>query len=257
MNAQVQGAGYERFWMRLGRMEVISDCTVPMPLSICISRMLGVPMVMHVSSSNGLGNTSRPYLPTAGRRSPKDLTAYQAGPPLRLLELDDPGRLEEGPREGPDLLLQANDQGERPSRVWTATSLQLKWPGHEGDTTQLIGPWQAARLLPHPDQMQKLHDDPYDRHGCGGRCCTYDSPNTQWTSRDCPQAVCPACFFRRTFEERCLLARPTAAIEAVIPAPVLSSDRFDVTRAENRHVAFGSGLYFCLERYFDPGNGRP
>ncbi len=111
--------------------------------------------------------------------------------------------------------------------------------GH-GTTTHLIGNGMLA-LLRNPDQSQRLRDDPSLIASAVVELLRYDG-TVQMTSR-------------RVREDLEIGGQRIPAGDEVImllgganhdPAQFPDPDRLDVTRRENRHVAFGHGIHFCV-----------
>jgi cytochrome P450 len=111
--------------------------------------------------------------------------------------------------------------------------------GHE-TTTNLIGNGLLA-LLRHPDQMQKLRDDPALAPGAVEEMLRYDNP---------AQIV-----YRSVTEEIELGGQRIGQgqlVNLIIgaanrdPAQFSDPDRFDITRHEGRQLGLGLGIHFCL-----------
>ena len=111
--------------------------------------------------------------------------------------------------------------------------------GH-GTTTHLISNGMLA-LLKHPDQLRILQEDPALVPFAVAELLRYDSP-VQLTSR----------LALEDFELQGKTIMGGQEVLACIgaanrdPAQFAEPDRLDVQRAENRHIAFGHGIHYCL-----------
>lgn len=112
--------------------------------------------------------------------------------------------------------------------------------GHE-TTVNLIANGVLA-LIQHPDQMQKLVDDPGLIHSAVEGMLRFNGPVETPT-------------IRFAFEE-VEVSGVTIPFGAIIMPSLLGANRdpeifpepnrFDITRDPNRHIAFGSGIHYCL-----------
>jgi cytochrome P450 len=137
-------------------------------------------------------------------------------------------------------LEQADTVGDRLSDLeLSANATLLLHAGHE-TTTHLIGNGLLA-LLRHPGQLHKLQNDPSLLPTAVEEFLRYDSP-VQFTYR-----VAAA-----DFELGNKAIRKGQIVHLMIaaanrdPAHFREPDCLDVTRAPNKHLAFGFGPHFCL-----------
>jgi pimeloyl-[acyl-carrier protein] synthase len=115
----------------------------------------------------------------------------------------------------------------------------LMTAGHETATNMLSN--GVLTLLRHPDQLERLRLDRSLIDSAAEEILRFESP-VQMTSR---RAVADAELAgRRVNAGRSLQLFLGAANRD--PARFPDPDRFDITRADNRHVAFGFGPHFCL-----------
>ena len=137
-------------------------------------------------------------------------------------------------------LIAAEDRGDVLDEDELLGNCMLLLAAGHGTTTHLIGNGMLA-LLRHPDQLARLRDDPSLAVSAVVEFLRYDGP-VQMTSR----------LATAEFE---LDGRHFAAGDNVImllgaanhdPAQFADPDQLDLTRAENRHVAFGHGIHYCL-----------
>lgn len=112
--------------------------------------------------------------------------------------------------------------------------------GHE-TTVNLIGNGLLA-LLQHPEQRQKLLDDPGLMPGAIEEMLRYNGPVETPT-------------LRFSFEDVAVNGVVIPQGEIVLPSLLAANrdpaiferpDEFDITREPNRHVAFGAGIHYCL-----------
>ena len=121
-----------------------------------------------------------------------------------------------------------------------STLLQLIVAGHD-TTTSLIGNGVVA-LMRHPDQLAVAKADPDDLGGLVEEIMRYDAP-------------VPHSTFRYASEDLEIAGVTIPAGGQVIISLAAANrdehhfaeaDRFDIKRGNNRHLAFGHGIHFCL-----------
>ena len=221
-----------------GRTEVIADLALPLPLTV-IARMVGVPeedarqfKKWSADFNTYVGGEASLPQSLAAYHNLQELTAYfQHLIPLRLRD----------PQEDLlTLLLQADENGERLTEGEVITNcLLLLAAGHE-NTTRIIGIGLLA-LLRCPEQMGWLRENPALIAPAVEEILRYDGP-VQWTLRVTREAFE---WRGHSFQKGQMVRLGLAAANrdsTQFPNP----DQLDITRAENRHVAFGNGPHFCL-----------
>jgi cytochrome P450 len=115
----------------------------------------------------------------------------------------------------------------------------LFFTGHQ-TTINLIGNGMFA-LLRHPQEMRRLRDDPDLLPAAVEELLRYDSP-VQRTGRMANSAVEIG---GKTIPKGAVVLAMLGAANRD-PAKFPDPGRLDLTRRENRHLAFGSGARFCL-----------
>jgi len=137
-------------------------------------------------------------------------------------------------------LIAAEEQGDRLSESeLLATCVLLFVAGHE-TTVNLIGNGLLA-LLRHPDALHALRDDASLIGGAVEELLRYDGP-VQRTGRI---ANAEAEIDGHKIAEGTLVLGLIGAANRD-PAQFPEPDRLDFRRADNRHLAFGWGIHFCL-----------
>ena len=137
-------------------------------------------------------------------------------------------------------MARAEEQGDRLNEAELfANAVLLLNAGHE-TTTNLIGNGAWA-LLRHRDQMLRLREDPSLAPTAIEELLRFDGP-VQFTSRLLKEDM--------TVGGKSLKAGQLALLLLGAanrdPAQFADPDRLDVSRADNKHVAFGLGPHFCL-----------
>jgi len=223
-----------------GHMDIIRDFAYPLP-AIVITEMLGVPAADRDQfkkwSEDIVAFTGGGGLALAGVADRSQLSLIEASEYFRKA-------LQERrcqPRE--DLisaLVTVEEQGDSLNEEeLLAMCVLLFVAGHE-TTMNLIGNGLLA-LLQNPGQMQKLRNDWSLIKSAVEEFLRFESPlqrQSRLASEDFEIAGRP---IRRG---QSVFAMAGAANRD--PAQFKDPDVLDVSRKENRHVAFGAGLHFCI-----------
>ena len=225
----------------VGRMDVIADLAYPLPL-IVICEMLGVPTenrdlfrrwsVDIARSLDAIALPTEPEVIERGTAARHALADYFRG----LIA-------ERRRRPKADLLsdlIAAEEQGDKLTEgELMATVLLLFVAGHE-TTVNLIGNGTLA-LLRHPVELRALRADPGLIGSAVEELLRYDGP-VQRTGR---MPNTDVALGGRTIPKGALVLGLIGAANRD-PAHFPDPDRLDVTRGDNRHLAFGWGIHFCL-----------
>ena len=137
-------------------------------------------------------------------------------------------------------LIAAEERGEVLSEEeLLATCILLLAAGNE-TTTNLIGNGMLA-LLRHHDQLEKLRTDPSLTEPAVEEFLRYDGP-VQGTGRVATEDIEVG---GKVIEEGQLAFCMLAAADRD-PAQFPNPDVLDTARQDNKHIAFGFGIHFCL-----------
>ena len=222
-------------------MDLIEDFAYPIPV-IVICELLGVPV------------EDRDHFRAWGLDMARSLDAVLFGPHSDVAERGAAARHALGDyfrdliaerRKAPrqDMLsglIAAEEAGERLTEAeMLATCILLLVAGHE-TTVNLIGNGTLA-LLRNPDQLRRLREDPSLIGTAVEELLRYDGP-VQRTARIPNEDV--------TIGGRIIpkgeLVMPFIGAADRDPAQFPDPERLDITRTDNRHIAFGWGIHFCL-----------
>jgi cytochrome P450 len=224
-----------------GGMDLIEEFAYPLPV-IVICEMLGVPVEDHERFKGWSLDLARGL--DSVMLGPDSEVAQRSGQARHALaeyfrELIAERRA--APRG--DLLsalIAAEEAGDRLSEnELLATCILLLVAGHE-TTVNLIGNGTMA-LLRHPDQLQRLRENPGLIGSAVEELLRYDGP-VQRTART-PTA--DVVIGGRTIA-RGEIVMPFIGAADRDPGQFPDPDRLDVARTDNRHIAFGWGIHFCL-----------
>jgi len=222
-------------------MDVIEDLAYPLPVTV-ICEMLGVPAadqdIFKTWSTDIARSLDAAILPA-------DSDAIPRGRDARLGLADYFRSLIATRRKDPkpDLLsalIAAEEEGNKLSEgELVSTCMLLLIAGHE-TTVNLIGNGLLA-LLQHPDQLRALRDDPELIQTGVEELLRFDGP-VQRTGRMTTAEV-------EIGDKR--IPRGSVVVSVIgaanrDPKQFADPDRLDVSRKDNRHIAFGFGIHFCL-----------
>jgi cytochrome P450 len=222
-------------------MDLIEQFAYPLPV-IVICEMLGVPVADHerfkgwgLDIARGLDAIMLPPDSPVAERSVlarRALADYFRG----LI-----AERRRSPRE--DMLtglIAAEEAGDKLTEdELLATCILLLVAGHE-TTVNLIGNGSLA-LLRHPDQRKRLQADPGLITTAVEELLRFDGP-VQRTARIPSEDV--------TFGGKTIgkgeMVMPFIGAADRDPAQFPDPDRLDIGRTDNRHIAFGWGIHFCI-----------
>jgi cytochrome P450 len=220
-----------------GEMDLIDDYAFPLPITV-IAELLGVPVedrnkFREWSDAAVSGNATQEYVEKILIPHMQAFTDY-----LRAMF--------EEKRKNPkdDLisaLVRAEEAGDKLSEdELLAMVFLLLIAGHE-TTVNLIGNGMLA-LLQHPDQLQKLKNDPSLIKPAIEELLRYDGPVETSTERFTREDV----VIGGTLIPKGEMVMVVIASADHDPERFPEPDALDVTRADNKHLAFGKGIHFCL-----------
>jgi cytochrome P450 len=221
-----------------GTLDVIGGYAMPLTLTV-ISEMLGVP----IESREEMREWAGVLVQAVDAKRDTAIYGPATAVTMQLVALFQ-GVLEKRraePRN--DLiseLLQAHEQGDRLSEqelIVTATTLLLA--GHE-TTVNLIGNGMLA-LLRHPNQLALLRAQPELTPSAIEEFLRYEAPS-QMASRVAPDEMEIG---GQTIQQGEILNLLLGSGNHD-PEAFDDPDGLDITRANNRHLAFGTGMHYCL-----------
>jgi cytochrome P450 len=215
-----------------GAVDLIRAFAQPLPVRV-IGELLGVPPATQDTFTSLV-------IPIFTSTDPDELRAAQTGLTALLQTIIAAKRS----APGDDLLsslVHHRDHGDRLSEhELLGTAFLLIVAGYD-TTVNLIGNGILA-LLQHPDQLRAVRADPTLLPAAVEEILRYESPLNTATIR--------------------FTAEPVTLGDTVIPAGELvliallganrderrfsDADRFDVTRRQHRHIAFGHGIHHCV-----------
>ncbi len=219
-----------------GHMNLIADYALPVPVRV-IAQLLGIPPEDEADVADWsqaiISPGSRNLNYSARKRKVRQFVAY-----LRQLF----AKRQADPQD--DLttaLVQAEEAGERLNEHELSSMVALLLvTGHE-TTVNLIGNGVLA-LLRHPDQLARLREEPTLWISAVEELLRFDGPvetsTTRWVRRDITLGDHT---LQRGDVVRVVLT--SANRDA---AQFAEPDRLDVARQNNKHLAFGMGIHYCL-----------
>jgi len=219
-----------------GKMDLIRDYALPLPSTI-IAEMLGVPAedrhrFHRWTNSMVISDTSKLSLLRA-------LPAVLAL--LRYVRKIVKKRRSEPRDDLASALVRAEEAGDQLSEdELVAMIVLLLIAGHE-TTVNLIGNGTLA-LLEHPEQMDQLRKNPAMIQSAVEEMLRYDGPLAMATERFASEDVSVSgVAIPRNALVFAVLGSANRD-EQQFPNP----DNLDLARADNKHVAFGLGIHYCL-----------
>ncbi len=220
-------------------MDVIADLAEPLP-AIVTAEMLGVPVNDHRKLKKWSANFAE-MLGNFQHNPDHARTMLQTVEEMTSYFRDAVEEQKRHPREGLiHSLLTAEVDGDRLSDEEIVANVIITMVGGQETTTNLIGNGMLT-LLRHPDQMQKLRADLSLIPSAIEEMLRFESPS-QHTARLAPQDC--------ELGGKCI--RQRQAVIAVMaaanrdPERFHDPDTFDITRQDNRHLAFGYAAHFCF-----------
>jgi cytochrome P450 len=221
-----------------GEMDLIADYAEPLPVAV-IAELLGVPE----SDRDPLRPWSQAIVRMYeyGRTPEVEAEAVQASIEFAAYMRELAAERKADPRD--DLvshLASMEDGGERLSAdEVVASAILLLNAGHEA-TVNGFGNGLVA-LFKHPDQLERLRNDPTLLDPGIEEMLRYDTPS-QLFERTAIEDVELGDQKIRAGEKIAVLLGGANRDPAVFAAP----DTFDVGRVNNPHLTFGAGIHFCL-----------
>jgi cytochrome P450 len=222
-----------------GEMDIMSDLANPLP-AIVTAEMLGVPTDDHnllkvwsEAFAEMLGN----FQHNPGRvphvlASVADMTEYFRAAVRREKDHPTDGLV--------NALATAEVDGDRLSEDDVVANIIVTMVGGQETTTNLIGNG-VLTLLRHPDELKRLRDDPALMPSAVEELLRYESPS-QHTARLAPADV--ELGGHAIKQGQAVIAVMAAANRD--PERFPDPDRLDLSRPDNRHVAFGWAGHFCF-----------
>lgn len=222
-----------------GSMDVIADLAYPLP-AIVTAEMLGVP----TSDYTQLIRWSADFAQVLGNfqhnpeRAPQVLRSLEEMISYFRSAIRDHHNY---PQDGLiNALITAEIDGDRLTEEEVIANLIVTMVGGQETTTNLIGNGLLS-LLRHPDQLEKLKAELSLVPSAVEELLRYESPSQQ-TARLAPDDV--ELGGKTILKRQAVIAVMGAANRD--PERFPDPDRLDITRQDNRHVAFAWASHFCF-----------
>ena len=222
-----------------GRLELVGDLAYPLPVTV-IAELLGVPIDDH-QQLRAWSSATLEFMTTPRPSRATLLCSQEAMLALREIFR----RLYIERRQHPDdslvsALLAVEEEGDRLSEEeLLSTCVTLLVAGHE-TTTSLISS-TVYLLLKHPDQLQKLRENPALIESAVEESLRYEG-SFQRSRRVATEDVILG---GQQIRKGQLVLQFLGAANRD-PAHFPDPDRFDIERQPNRHLSFGFGVHICL-----------
>src|SRR5438552_5303361 len=222
-----------------GEMDIIADLAYPLP-AIVTAELLGVPS----SDWNQLTAWSSDFAQVLGNFQHNPDHASNALHSLEEMIVYFRAAISEQrehPREGLiRALLTAEIDGDRLSEEELIANTIVTMVGGQETTTNLIGNG-ILTLLRHPEELERLRHDLSLVPSAVEELLRFESPS-QHTARLAPEDVMLG--GKQIRKRQAVIAVMGAANRD--PERFPDPDRLDITRQDNRHVAFGWAAHFCF-----------
>jgi len=218
--------------------DVIEDYAAPLP-TIVIAEMLGVDPAHQADFKRWSDTLAHSFNPVRTPEQQAKLEWGQSSLIAYFKEAVDARRVQRG-TDLVSALVAAEEEGDHLSEREVIVTCNLLLAAGNITTTDLMGNGILA-LLRHPDQLQKLRDNPDLARNAVEEMLRYDPPVVQaGRITTAPCTIGGAALDKGETITCSLLA--AGHDPAVHPDP----DRFDIERVDPRHLSFGGGLHFCL-----------
>jgi cytochrome P450 len=222
-----------------GTLDVMADFAIPLPATV-LAEIYGAP----VADRLRIRRWAEALLSFQGVNKPGIETLERAQTALVEIRAYLAALIAERRREPrEDLLSQlvaAESEGDRLTEAeLISTSVTLLVAGHE-TTTSLIGS-AIYTLLHHPDQWRLVQDDPGLLRSALEEVLRYESP----VSRQPRLMKADAELSGKAIRKGQMVFQMLNAANRD-PAHFTDPERFDILRQDNRHIAFGFGIHFCV-----------
>jgi len=225
--------------LRRGRMDLVHGYALPIPMTI-IAEMLGVP----ARDRNKFHRWSKVVV-SATSLKPSIRSLFKTIPAIwrfmRYIRKLVAARRDQPRDDLTTALVQAHTTGQNMDDDELMSMIFLLIiAGHE-TTVNLIASGMLA-LLEHPDQLEKLRDNPFLIKPAIEELLRFTSPVETGTER----------YAREDVEVSGVAIRQGEMVMAAIASAnrderqFAGPDTLDITRDPNRHLAFGQGIHFCL-----------
>jgi cytochrome P450 len=221
-----------------GRMDVIPDFAEPLP-SIVTAEMLGLPVADH----RQLKSWSQDFAEVLGnfQHNPDRVSKLVKTTEAMTEYFRSAMRRESLPPNGlVNSLMEAEIAGDRLTEDEVIANSIITMVGGQETTPNLIGNG-VLTLLRNPDQLERLRLNPSLIPSAVEELLRYESPSQQ-TARIAPQDV-------KLGDKQISKGQVVRAVMAAAnrdPERFPNPDQLDITRPDNRHVAFGYGGHFCF-----------
>jgi cytochrome P450 len=219
-----------------GEMDLIDDYAFPLPITV-IAEMLGIP-----AGDRAQFRDWSDALLTAIPPQPAGPAAVAAAEGLRRYLQSRFEERRRAPTE--DLitgLLQAEEAGDKLGKEELQGMVYLLLVAGYETTANLIGSGVLA-LLQHPDQLARLRSDPGLLPSAVEELLRFCAPVATSTLRYAAEDVTLGGAVIPKGDMVFVVIAAANRDPARFPSP----DALDLTRADNKHLAFGHGIHYCL-----------